>query len=615
MSTESPPKSPTFQEVVARSISRRTVMVGSASAALFGLFGCSTMTDAIRRIRQNEPPDPSAKSDLMDFEPVLIQEASSESGRRWPLISNDYQFDLILPWGDPIDPKGPKFSWPPTKDQQAIQVGSGHDGMTFFPSSENPNGKGALALNHEFVFGPTILGKSAPDGLDDVRTSQHAHGVSIVNLERIGGKWTSVGGANVRRIHVNTPVEFSGPAKDHELLQNLSRDVAKGTLNNCANGHTPWGTYLTCEENWAYYFGRTGDSFEPTEEQKRYLLYGFGAHGWQIYDPRFNLQSENHVGESRRFGWVVEIDPHNAEQVPVKHTALGRMGHEGATVVVGKDDRVVVYMGDDSKFEHIYKYVSNHSYQAYLKKGKSPLADGRLYVAKFNADNTGEWLLLSMENEALAKRFKDDGEIAVYTRIAATLAGGTPMDRPEWITVGSDQSVYCSLTNNDDRTITMPGSPEAPNIHGHIIRWKDSEEHVGERFAWDIFKIASESQNTETLWDSPDGIWVDPEGRLFVETDGSQKDSEVEINNQLLVMDTQTGHVRRLFTGVNGCEITGLTTTPDQKTMFVNVQHPGLGNFRPEDPRAIFPALGSETRVPRDCTVVITRKDGGIVGS
>lgn len=603
-----------FDQVIASALSRRRVLVGSAGAALLTLFGC-TSTSGNRAGQPNTSGNLATKPGLMQFNPVTIGEAASEKGRSWPIVSTDYDFDLILPWGDPIDPAGPQFSWPPSAEDQAIQIGIGHDGMWFFPSSESPNTKGVLAINHEYGATATILGKSLPQSLEEVRVSQHAHGVSIVNIERFGGKWKTVGGDNVRRIHVNTPVTFSGPAAEHALLKNRTDDGPKGTLNNCAFGYTPWGTYLTCEENWAFYFGTTNSGFNPSIEQQRYSLYGRSFYGWHNFDPRFSLQSEEHANESHRFGWIVEIDPNDGSQIPVKHTALGRFGHEGATVVVGKDNRVVVYLGDDSGHEHIYKFVSSASYQSLLREGKSPLAHGQLYVAKFNEDQTGEWIALSLDNPALAERFKDQAEIVVFARIAARIVGATPMDRPEWITVGPNEDVYCTLTNNSSRTVANAANPMTPNIHGHIIRWRDSDHHTGLDFTWDIFLMAKDTQNTEELFSSPDGLWADSFGRLFVETDGNQSDSETSINNQLLVADTQSGEIRRLFTGVNDCEITGLAVTPDQRTMFINIQHPGPSNFAPGDRSRIFPALGETASVPRDCTVVLTRKDGGVIGS
>jgi hypothetical protein len=265
-------------------------------------------------------------------------------------------------------------------------------------------------------------------------------------------------------------------------------------------------------------------------------------------------------------------------------------------------------MGDDERFEYLYKFVSEKNWKAMQAQGLSPLDHGTLYAAKFNDDGTGEWLELSMENAAIAAEFNDQGEVVTYARKAADLAGATPMDRPEWTTVAPNGDVYCTLTNNSGRTETGPGSPRAPNPDGHIIRWRDSDHHVGTTFKWDIFLIADETHGTEAAFGSPDGLWADPDGRIFIQTDGSQPD---DLNDQMLVADAATGEVRRLFEGVPGCEITGVAVTPDRRTMFINVQHPGGGN-----PAATnFPHAQDGTTVPRDATVAITRKDGGIIGS
>lgn len=602
--------SPPFDQVVQNALTRRSVLTGTASAGLLSLFGCTAISqkqDVAIEEENSTPP-------LMQFNPVRLQEASIPYNLQWPLISDDYEFDLILPWGDPIVPTGPEFAWPPTSEDQARQIGTGHDGMWFFPDPKKPNSKGALALNHEFGLTSVILGKAIPVSLEEARVSQHAHGVSVLNIERIGKKWRVVDGNNARRIHVNTPVEFSGPVADHALLKNSAGNLPKGTLNNCAMGHTPWNTYLTCEENWPFYFGSSSSDFEPSEEQRQYNLIGQSFYGWHKFDARFNLQDEGFANESHRFGWVVEIDPWNANQVPVKHTALGRFGHEGATVVVGKDNRVVVYMGDDSGGEHIYKFVGNFDYNTTLANGKSPLADGRLYVARFNDDFSGDWLELSSRNVLLQKRFTDDAHVLTFPRIASKLVGATPMDRPEWIAVDPNQNVYCTLTNHAGRKEPNAANPIAPNLHGHIVRWHDADDFTGLTFTWDVFSLAKDTQHTENLFSSPDGLWADPEGRLFVETDGIQSDGENSINNQLLVMDINSGEIRRLFTGVTGCEITGLAVTPDRTTMFINIQHPGVEARSPHS-GLVFPDLGGDSTIPRDCTVAISRKDGGVVGS
>ena len=388
-------------------------------------------------------------------------------------------------------------------------------------------------------------------------------------------------------------------------------------MNNCANGNTPWGTYLTCEENFNGYFGASTarEGFEPSEELARYGFGGTGfGYGWEAFDPRFDLENGDYAGEPNRFGWVVEVVPDDPSIPPTKRTALGRFKHESAEFVTAGDGRAVVYMGDDERFDYIYKYVSARPWEEMVDEGVSPLDEGTLHVARFDDDATGEWLVLDPSNPALADQPID--QILTFARIAADTVGATPMDRPEWISVGPDGRLYCTLTNNslrgsDDLPGATPSNPQAPNPNGHIISWQDADDHTGTTFEWDIFVIADDVTDADgQMFGSPDGLWVDPDGRVFVATDGSQPGDN---NDQLLVGDATTGEFRRLFTGVPGCEVTGIAVTPDRSTMFVNLQHPGNGdaavtNF-PDQP------TGAGGPVPRDATIVITRTDGGVIGS
>ncbi|PSN17173.1 phosphatase, partial [filamentous cyanobacterium CCP5] len=543
-----------------------------------------------------------------------------------------YQFDTLIPWGTPIQPGGPSYDGTgerPTADEQLEQTGLGHDGMWFFPMGRG-NDEGMLAINHEYGTNFHVFGEDRePISLEEVRRSQHVHGVSVVKIKKMGGQWQVVSSPNARRITPNTPVTFSGPVANSDLLKNKANSPTLGTVNNCANGYTPWGTYLTCEENFNGYFGdstydpetETG-SWTPTEAQSRYGFSptGFG-YGWYTFDPRFDLSNPDYVNEENRFGWVVEIDPMDGSQIPVKRTALGRCKHEGVALAIGRGGRAVAYMGDDERFDYIYKFVSESNWRSMQARGISPLDRGVLYAARFNDDGRGDWVELSMNNPDVAAKFNSQEEVLTFARMAADAAGATPMDRPEWTTVAPDGKVYCALTNNTRRKEPNPANPIVEtneegeiigNPNGHIIQFLDDDNHVGTTFSWNIFVIASDTQGDgdETSFSSPDGLWADPEGRLFIETDGGQPKG---LNDQMLVANTATGEIRRMFTGVAGCEVTGITVTPDRRTMFINLQHPGDG-----DPAVTnFPApfTGASGPVPRDATVVITRKDGGIIGS
>ncbi|MBD2035850.1 PhoX family phosphatase [Leptolyngbya sp. FACHB-321] len=533
-----------------------------------------------------------------------------------PNISSDYQYDVLIPWGTPLQPGGPVYdgnpATRPTAEQQTQQVGIGHDGMWLFPIGTG-NDHGILAINHEYGTNQHVLGKEVPASLEDVRLSQHAHGVSVVEIKKTNGKWQVAKSNKSRRIHGNTPVTFSGPVAGSALLKTAAGNAPLGTLNNCSNGKTPWGTYLTCEENFNGYFGATGQ-WTRSPAQARYGFSAAGAgYGWHLFDPRFDLSNPSYKNEENRFGWVVEIDPMNPAQTPVKRTALGRFKHENAELVIGKSKRAVVYMGDDERFDYIYKFVSDGNWRLMQARGISPLDQGKLYVAKFNDDGTGNWLELTIDNPVLKAKFADQAEVLTYTRLAADALGATRMDRPEWIAAAPNGDIYCTLTNNTQRTAPDAPNPLAPNPFGHIIKWRDRNNHVGLTFKWDIVVLAKDTHSIEkSAFGSPDGLWGDPDGRLFIQTDGNQPTvNGVQLNDQMLVADPNTDEIRRIFSGVTGSEVTGITVTPDRRTMFVNLQHPGDG-----DPSVTnFPAPQGSGRVPRDSTIVITRKNGGIIGS
>ena len=602
-----------FHDVLNASISRRKMMVGSLAAAATTFFVAPNIADAAKG-GQSGPNPPKRPSPLLGFTPATNEPVNGAQNPN-PSISPDYQYQVLIPWGTPLFADVPELV--PTNvagntaADQAQQVGIGHDGMWFF-ADNGSNERGVLCINHEYGTNGHVLGKNTPEGELDVLKSQHAHGMSVVELEKVNGVWQVViaAGSRNRRIHVKTPVSFSGPAAGSSLLE--TGEPALGTVNNCANGYTPWGTYLTCEENFNGYFG-SDNGFTATPEQQRYGFSagGFG-YGWHKLDSRFALDNANN--DQHRFGWVVEVDPQDSSSTPVKRTALGRFKHESVEIVEGKGGRIVAYMGDDESFDYIYKFVSATNWKAMRAQGRSPLDEGVLYVARFNDDNTGDWLPLTPDNPDLAGMSTD--EILVFTRIAADKVGATPMDRPEWVTTNPYGDVFCALTNNGDRSEPNAANPLAPNPDGHIIRWRDSQNHTGTTFDWDIFFLAKDSRpanggDESFEFTDPDGLWADDEGRLFIQTDGGQPNGR---NNQMVVADTLATPptFKRLFAGVAGDEITGIAVTPDGETMFVNTQHPGNGNPALTN----FPVVGSGgEEVPRDATFVITRIGGGTIGS
>ena len=588
-----------FSDIVNARATRRAFLAGSAGVAALSFFGSnSAVATPGRPATDNGNNGQGRGADKGDIGFTSIP----LDGGPMPTIAPEYAMSVILPWREKIDGSGESYPYDLTSEQQEKAIGLGHDGMWLFDDF-------ILCLNLEYGTNFHMFGRDELQSLEEVRKVQAAHGVAVVALERTGDTFRMKRDKRNRRIHVNTPVEFSGPvAGTHYLNVAVDNDNPKGTVNNCSMGHTPWGTYLTCEENFHQYFGATAEGWEPSERQKRVGLTSGQGWDWHKFDKRFDL-SKN-ANEEHRFGWVVEIDPQKPDQKPVKRTALGRFKHEGATVVEGQGNRVVVYSGDDERNEYIYKFVSAGNWKSMFARGIHPLDEGVLYVAQFNEDGTGKWLELSRNNPKLRKWSMET--ILVHARMAADEVGATKMDRPEWITVGQNEEVFCTLTNNTKPYAEVrPGNPSGINSDGHIVKWVDSNKHTGTDFKWDFFAIAADVHDENgQMFGSPDGIWADGKGRVFVETDGAQPG---DANDQLLVANQATAEFKRLMTGVKGGEVTGITVADNQRVMFANIQHPGNGD--PEVSNFPEAFTGADGAVPRDATIVIVRKNGGIVGS
>lgn len=558
--------------------------------------------------------------------------------------------ELFYAWGDPVS-DGPRARADASDSaaEQAQQAGMHHDGMHYFPLLEAGKASathGLLCINHEYTDdGLLHLGGMRDWSAEKVAKSKAACGVSVIEVKQEKGRWQVVRpSAYGRRITADTPCRIAGPARGHAAMMTATDrrgEVILGTLNNCAMGVTPWGTYLTCEENFNGYFKGLPT---PSPDQKRYGINEKGAgYRWHEFDERFDLS--RHPNEANRFGWVVEIDPHNPNQPPVKRTALGRFKHEGATVTQTPDGRVVVYMGDDERFEYIYKFVSRQRYKPGMADPGSLLDDGTLYVARFGEDGKGRWLPLrhgeKYPNGSLNadNGFNNQGDVLIRCRQAADLAGASKMDRPEWVAVHPKTGeVYVTLTNNIKRgSPEVPGlnaaNPRAENVFGHIIRWREGgHDAAATAFDWEVFALAGDPQQADAnkrgnikgdAYGSPDGLWFDPAGNLWIQTDVStsvmNKGDYANLgNNQMLVADTKTGQTQRFLTGPKGCEITGITMTPDGRTLFVNIQHPGetaSERSDPAQPNAVssWPAnqfINAVGGRPRSGTVIITRQDG-----
>ncbi|MCV6587941.1 MAG: PhoX family phosphatase [Marinobacterium sp.] len=611
-----------FEQVAQQS--RRNFLKGGTAA--LGLFmAASPLSGAVAAANSKK---------MLGFKAIPASTADSF------IVPEGYTATPLISWGDPILADAPVFDQSGTQNAaaQAGQFGDNTDGMSFFPLDEN---RALMAVNNEYTNYEYLFphgGKAMT--ADDVKKAQAAHGVSIFEVQRdVDGNWRYVpGGYYNRRITAYTRMELTGPAAGHDLLKTAadpSGRLALGTFNNCANGQTPWGTYLTCEENFNGYFSSDND-VELTKHQKRYgLSTAKDKYQWQKHDERFDLAK--HPQEPNRFGWVVEIDPTDPASTPKKRTALGRFKHENAALTLDKSGHAVVYLGDDERGEHLYRFVSRGKYNpARPAANRELLAEGTLYVARFNAaegelKGQGEWLELTHGKNGLTAEngFPDQATVLIYAREAATQAGATTMDRPEWVAVHPDnRSVCCTLTNNkhrgkkDGQPVGGP-NPRAENHYGQIVRWYPPKgDHTAVSFEWDLFLIAGNpavkqglyagSQNIrkDNMFNSPDGIGFDEDGRLWIQTDGNYSnkgDFEGMGNNQMLCADPATGEIRRFATGPIACEITGLTFSSDQRTMFVGVQHPGEKG-KPSH----FPAGGNSK--PRSTIMAIRRNDGGPIG-
>lgn len=519
-----------------------------------------------------------------------------------------YRAQVLSRWGDPlgVDIGAPAFRWDAsnTAADQALQAGMHHDAIELFPL---PDGNALLAVNYEY----TDDGLLHADGMktwsaDKVRKSQAAHGVGILEIALKGDTWSVVAPSKyARRITAYTPMRMSGPAAGSPLLAG----EVLGTFNNCGGGRTPWGTYLTCEENFNGYFVHRGTI--PVEQRRYGIAARDAGYRWHEFDRRFDAQAN--PNEPNKFGWVVEIDPLDPAAPPVKRTALGRLKHEGAMVTLAADGRVVVYMGDDERFEYVYKFVSAKPWDG---KNRNLLDEGTLYVARFGERGHGEWL-----------RLPHAPETYLFTRMAADKAGATRMDRPEWLAVHPvTQDVYVTLTNNDRRgadglPVPDAANPRRANVYGHVIKWREiGGDPAQTRFRWELFALGGEQKG----FGSPDGLWFDPRGVLWIQTDVSTsilgKGPYAKLgHNQMLAADVTTGEIRRFLTGPAGCEVTGVTMAPDGRTMFVNIQHPGepaSERSDPDAPRAVsnWPDRRPDGR-PRAATLAIRREDGGPIGT
>lgn len=577
---------------------RRTLLRGAFGATMAAAFGGSALLTACGGGGDDgaTPVDPGTGA---SYE-VTFKGVPASVGER-VVVPEGYTAEVLFSAGDAVVAGAVPFTGT-FLDSAGYEMVSGgnHDGMHFYPlDGVDPNQGGLLAINHEapdlrvlFASGSYNAGTATAE---EKRIALSSVGVSVIEVELASGKWrVKANSPYNKRYTGNTSYAVGGPAAA------VVGPTVIGTLNNCASGRTPWGTYLTCEET-------TDNYLDPTQPDEGY-------------------------------GWVVEIDPQGTFPA-TKRTALGRFDHENTDYMLDADNSLAIYMGDDSTPGCVYKFVPSGKYNPDNRAANRNLLDsGRLYAAKFNADGTGQWIELAQGMNGLVAGAQDPGnytqsatppaavnvdfntqaDVLINTKSAARVAGATLMDRPEWVSVGPDRKIYFTFTNNGSRVQTDAANPRATNPHGHIIRWtEDGDTAKATTFQWEMFLLAGDprlaSANLQgnidgDTFSSPDGIGVDPQGRLWVQTDASTSASTTNTfgNNAMYHVDQETKESRRFLVGPNGCEITGLAYTPDLATFFVNIQHPS-GSWPSNVQGNTLPA--------RSSTVVVRRKDGKPVGA
>lgn len=600
------PTSSSLETIIAANPGRRRVlqqgMMLTAAPLLFSLTACGEDGDDPVTVTppppsgSTPPPPPAPVSYDVSFEPV------AESLADMVTVPAGYKAAAFFSAGDKVAAGAPGYSgsYQSSADTE-LQAGGNHDGMHYFSlPNVDPNTGGLLVMNHEYPDFNILMAEASTTTEEERKLALSAVGVSVIQVDRASdGGWSVKSDSPFNKRYTgNSLYRVGGPAAG--LLPNMVR----GTLNNCANGHTPWGTYLTCEET-------TDNYLDPSQPATGY-------------------------------GWVVEIDPMGELAEPTKRTAMGRFSHENTVYMDDANNRLAFYMGDDSTPGCIYKFVPSRAYSPDNRSANRDLLDyGTLYVARFNEDGSGVWIELTQGKNGLDTAATDPGNVSqanptprpvsfanqasvlIDAEVAARVAGGTPMDRPEWITVGPDKTIMVTLTNNSSRAQTNAANPRVQNRHGHIIRFRENADSpLALQFNWEIILLAGDSELANAqgnlvgnikgdTFSSPDGIRIDPQGRLWVQTDHSipgtsgiqgRTIEQVFGHNAMFHVDQTSMQSSRFLVGPEGCEITGIAYTPDLETFFINIQHP-TGNW---------PENGKE---PRSSTIAVWREDGKPVGA
>ena len=632
----------TMGEIIARRYPRR-LLFGLAAAATATASATSAMAQPAVHSSGNSP---DAGPSTLGFAELRHQYAAGDA------VADGYEIQTLLRWGDPILADAGAFD--PTRltaEDQARRFGYNNDYLDFMPlpKGSQTSDHGLLVVNHEYtntnlMFPGMGTGSQARRNVTAAQVAVEiaAHGASVVEIRRENGRWQYVKESpHNRRITATTPIRISGPAAGHERLRTNADPTGTrvlGMLNNCAGGNTPWGTIVTTEENFNAYFA-AGAALEGPQREflRRYGIAAQGVYGWSRFVDRFDVTKE--PNEPNRFGWIVEFDPYDPDSVPVKRTALGRFKHEACNHAICPDGRVAFYMGDDERFEFIYRFVTARPWNPGDPAANRDLLDeGTLSVARFMADGRVQWLPLVFGEGPLtpANGFASQADVVIEARRAGTLLGATPMDRPEDVEVNpATGRVYAMLTNNTARRTEQldAANPRANNVHGQVIEMippgagTARVDHAAAEARWALFLAAGapghdagaryHRATSANGWLScPDNCAFDSKGRIWIATDGAPEAAGVA--DGLYAADTSGAGralTRLFYQAPRGAEVCGPKFTPDDRTLFLAIQHPGEeGGSTYERPSTRWPDF-DPAMPPRPSVIAIVRKDGGAIGT
>jgi uncharacterized protein len=664
------PDATPFADLLSQRLSRRKLLEAGVALSASTLLSSPALADrAVASLR---------------FKPIQGSKADAV------ILPSGYTHDVLIRWGQSLTPSVPDLDAsklnsgvllePNAAERQRQQFGQNCDAIHYFPIAGRPD-HGVLCVNNEYTDDALMFPghpgfRGISDGSSRAYVKKHpqvaavakaAQGVSVIEVRRQRGQWKFVKNSRFnRRITAETPMDIGGPARGSALLRTKDDPAgvrALGTMANCAGGETPWGTYLTAEENIQDYFAnldqlkaRTDVDPFVIDAHRRFRMWkAQSLYNWDLADARFDLATT--PTEPFRFGWIVEIDPLDPSSTPVKRTALGRFAHEGASPVIAHDGRVAVYMGDDDKFEYVYKFISNARFDARIRAANRQLLEqGTLHVARFDASGKGQWLPLVFDPKGplnAAAGFRDQADVLIKARMAAYVLGATPMDRPEDVEANPTTGrIYIACTRNENRSVeagsvTYGGreidsgpnaaNPRGRNDFGHIIEIREvNDDHTAREFSWEVFLLAGDPSGDRLITDlslvktdsayyagyakaaelspigSPDNVGFDAAGNLWIVTDGTQPNGN---NDGCWVCPTagpERGRLQQFMSGPLGCEVCGCQFSPDGETLFLSIQHPGEGGTT-ADPKSHWPD-GPGTQ-PRASVIAVTKEGGGVIGT